>query len=79
MAAMKIRLNMNKLDRGLRIAGSVLLVYIGFVNTGILANSVINILLGSFGLLNLVSACAGFCPVYQLAQFSTHTEKVDKN
>lgn len=76
---MKFKLNMNKLDRGLRIAGSIFLIYIGFINTGIVTNSVINILLGSFGLLNLVSALAGFCPVYYLAQFSTQTGKMDKN
>lgn len=77
---MKIKLNMCKLDRGLRITGSVFLIYIGFFNTGITANSVINILLGSFGLLNLVSAIAGFCLVYHLANLSTHSDNIpDQN
>lgn len=76
---MKIKVNMNNLDRGLRIIGSIFLIYIGFFNTGIIVNSVVNTLLCGFGLLNLISAIAGFCPVYHLAQFSTYVKKPDHN
>ena len=76
---MRISVNMNKLDRAVRIIGSVLLVYIGFINTEILAYPVINMLLGSFGILNLVAASAGFCPVYHVAQFSTQIKKPNNN
>lgn len=69
---MKIKLNMNNLDRGLRVAGSVLLIYIGFSNTGLLNNVAINTLLGGFGVLNLFSAALGFCPIYYLAHLSTY-------
>lgn len=63
---------MNKFDRGLRIIGSLLLMYIGFFNTGILDNTAINTLLGGFGVLNFFSAIMGFCPVYYLARLSTY-------
>lgn len=69
---MKIQMNMSKLDRSVRITGSALLIYIGFVNPGLVSNHVINILLGCFGLLNLISAMIGFCPLYHLANLSTH-------
>lgn len=68
---MKIKVNMNMLDRSLRIVGSLFLIYLGFFNTGIIANGVINLLLGSFGVLNLASAVVGFCPIYYLANLST--------
>jgi len=69
-------MNMCNFDRGLRIIGSALLIYIGFFNTGLIGNMVINVLLGGFGLLNLVSAIAGFCPVYHCANLSTYRDQL---
>jgi uncharacterized membrane protein YuzA (DUF378 family) len=65
---------MNGLDRGLRIVLSLILIYIGFINTHFLSNMVVSYLVGSFGVLNLVSALIGFCPVYFMAHLSTYRE-----
>ncbi len=69
---MNIKRNLSGFDRVLRITGSALLMYVGFLNTGIVANIPINFLLGSFGFFNLIVAIIGFCPVYYLANISTH-------
>ncbi len=72
---MKIKLNLSRLDRVLRIIGSSFLIYVGFFNTEIIANIAINVLLGSFGLFNIIVAIIGFCPVYYLANISTYSDK----
>lgn len=75
---MKLKVNVNKPDRTVRIVAAVLLIYVGFINTEIIANSTINILLSSLGFINLLASITGYCPVYQLAQLSTHAEKNDQ-
>jgi len=75
---MNISKNMCLIDRGMRTGLSIFLIYIGFVNTGLVANTALNILLGGFGVLNLLSAVCGWCPVYWLANFNTcRTHSVD--
>ena len=69
---MNIQMNMCKVDRGLRIVLSLALIYIGFIDYHLLSNMVINYLIGAFGLLNLISALVGFCPVYFMAHISTY-------
>jgi len=69
---MKINKNLCMLDRALRITGSAMLIYVGFFNTDIISNIVVNTLLGSFGVFNIFVALVGFCPVYHLAHISTY-------
>lgn len=68
---MKIKMNMCRMDRSLRVIFSLILMYIGFIETQIINNTLINALTGGFGILNLISALLGFCPIYFLAQIST--------
>jgi len=69
---MTFKMNMCGIDRGLRIALSLALIYIGFIDSQLINNIVINYLVGAFGLLNLISALVGFCPVYFMAHISTY-------
>lgn len=69
--SMKLPINMNNIDRGIRIVFSLTLIYIGFINAELINNSIINYLIGGFGVFNLFSALAGFCPVYFFAHIST--------
>ena len=68
---MKVKRNMNCLDQLFRIALGVVLIYTGFVNTGLINSDVINWILGLFGIVNIVVAITRHCPVYSLADIST--------
>lgn len=68
---MQISRNMHPFDQVLRILLGLIMVYIGFVNQSLLDDSFFNMLLGGFGLLNLCSGFASFCPVYWMAGISS--------
>lgn len=68
---MKFKINMCLLDRALRTIGSIYLIYIGFINTELLANPLLNLMLGGFGVFNIIVVMVGFCPVYFIAGIST--------
>lgn len=63
--------NAGKLDRLLRTVIGVVLVYFGFINTGLIGQAVLTTLIGIFGIINLVVAVTGVCPVYTLAGINT--------
>jgi uncharacterized membrane protein YuzA (DUF378 family) len=68
---MKFKRNMHRLDQLVRIVLGVVLIYVGFINTGLINSDVINWILGLFGIVNIVVAIASYCPVYSLADIST--------
>jgi len=68
---MALNRNLHNLDITVRILIGVALVYIGFIDTGLVSNSVVRWLLGIFGIINIVAASARFCPFYSLAGIST--------
>jgi len=68
---MKFKRNMNRLDQLFRIVLGVVLIYVGFINTGLINSDAINWILGLFGIVNIVVAIASHCPVYSLADIST--------
>ncbi len=71
---MKFKRNMHRLDQLFRIALGVVLVYVGFINTGLINLDVINWILGLFGIVNIVVAVTRHCPVYSLADISTYKD-----
>lgn len=73
----KINKNMGTIDRIIRIIGGATLVYIGFFDTSIIANSVANLLLGVIGIANLFFSGIAYCPLYSLADFDTRNEKLE--
>lgn len=68
---MKLEHNMCPLDRAIRVGIAVGLMYVGFVNTFLIDESIINGILGAFGVINLFSAALANCPVYTIAGIST--------
>lgn len=62
---------MHNIDRGIRILIGFALIWVGFVDQGIVSNHLISWAIGLFGALNIVSGFAAFCPVYFAAGFST--------
>ncbi|AMJ92996.1 hypothetical protein AVL56_00895 [Alteromonas stellipolaris] len=68
---MAIQANLSLLDRSLRGAIGICVTAFAFLNGDIIDDVFIEILLGIFGGLNLISLFSGWCPVYQIAGVST--------
>jgi hypothetical protein len=68
---MAIHANLSLLDRTLRGAIGISVTAFAFFNGNIIDDVFIEILLGIFGVLNLISLLSGWCPVYQIAGVST--------
>ncbi len=68
---MAIQKNLSILDRSIRGAIGVAITGFALFNGDILQEPILEILLGLFGLLNLISLATGWCPVYHLANIST--------
>jgi len=68
---MKLKRNMCRFDRLVRLLIGAACIYIGFVETGIINQALVNALVGIFGVMNLIAAAVAFCPVYHAAGIST--------
>jgi len=73
--AMSLRRNMAVVDQLFRMTLGVALIYVGFVDTSLISNQLVNYLLGTFGSVNIASALLAHCPLYALANLSTYREK----
>lgn len=67
--------NMHKLDSALRIVLGCALVWVGFFDSTFISNSWVSGAVGVFGVLNIIAAVVGFCPVYHLAGLSTKAKE----
>ena len=67
--------NLHNLDRLIRVIIGIACIYVGFVNTSIISNSLISILVGVFGVVNIIAAAMAHCPIYHLAGISTYPAK----
>ncbi|MBU2239884.1 MAG: DUF2892 domain-containing protein [Gammaproteobacteria bacterium] len=67
--------NLHPADRIIR--GVVGIVFTGFAlfNGDYLEEPVLEVLIGVFGVLNLISLFSGWCPVYHVAGISTYKDK----
>ena len=66
-----IKRNLHNLDRLARVIIGIGCIYVGFVDTSIISNSVVSMLVGAFGVINIIAAAISHCPVYNLAGLST--------
>lgn len=74
-----IKKNMGKIDQLIRLLVGLTLIYIGFIETTIVSDSVLRWLLGLIGVVNFASALVATCPLYHLIHFSTcENKKVDE-
>lgn len=71
---MKIKQNLGVLDRILRIGISVAFIYFGFFDNPLVTDPTAGIILGLFGVGNMIVALVGNCPMYTLINFSTYYE-----
>lgn len=67
--------NLHPVDRTIR--GIIGLFFTGFAlfNGAYLEEPVLEVLIGIFGVLNLISLLSGWCPVYHLAGINTSHDK----
>lgn len=72
---MVLKPNMCKFDRGLRLILGAGLIYLGFIDTAIIGNSLACLLVGLFGVANIIFAFMGHCPVYMMANIGTLHQK----
>ena len=72
---MKFKRNMNRTDQILRLGIGVASIYVGFFDSSLIAEPVIAICLGIFGIVNIFSVATSHCPIYNMAGISTAAEK----
>lgn len=63
--------NLANWDRAARVVVGLVCVYLGFIDTSIIGSSLVAILVGVFGIVNIGAATVSYCPVYGLAGLST--------
>ena len=63
--------NMSALDRLFRASLGCGLVYLGFIAPELISIAFVNWMLGLVGVVNILVALAGHCPLYHLANVST--------
>ena len=63
--------NLGNIDRSIRgVIGVVMMAFVLF-NGDILQEPMLEVLLGIFAVLNLISLVSGWCPVYHIANIRT--------
>jgi hypothetical protein len=72
---MALTTNMGGVDRAIRVVVALGLLYVGLFDSGLVANQVVRCILVAFAIINLVTAMAGFCPLYHLANLSSVSRK----
>jgi len=68
---MNIKKNLCMIDRIARLSIGIACVYIGFIDTTLIANNIASFLIGIFGAVNLFAFVTSFCPVYAITGLST--------
>lgn len=65
--------NMHTIDRGVRLVIGLLCVYIGLIDSSLIANRIVAVIVGIFGIVNIYAFFTARCPVYAATGFSTCT------
>jgi uncharacterized membrane protein YuzA (DUF378 family) len=63
--------NAGGIDRVLRVVIASVLIYFGFINTALIGQTLIATLVGILGIVNILVAITGICPIYTIAGIST--------
>jgi len=66
-----LKKNMGLIDRLIRIAVGILLIYLGAINADIIMNTVVRYCLVGFGVINVATSIIAICPMYKLIDIST--------
>jgi len=63
--------NAGVVDRIIRTIIGAVLIYFGFINPGYIGQGFLAVLVGIMGLINILVAISGICPVYTIAGIRT--------
>ena len=63
--------NVGGIDRVIRVITALVLIYFGFINTALIGQALLATLIGIFGIVNILAAIIGICPVYAIAGINT--------
>lgn len=75
---MRLSVNLNSIDRVFRFSVGVICIYIGFIDSNLIPNQMVAVLIGIFGVTNIFAAFTSHCPVYAACGISTaKTQKSD--
>ena len=69
---MHFKRNLHAVDRVVRLVVGLGCVYVGFIDTSMIGNTLASTLVGLFGVINLFAAAFSFCPVYGVTGISTY-------
>ena len=74
---LKSSINMNRADQAIRTVAGIGMIYVGFIDTSILDDGFFNLLVGIFGVVNVVVGLVRVCPVYFVVGISSLREKTE--
>ncbi len=63
--------NMGRIDQVLRLGISIVLIYVGFVDQELINDHLTSMIAGIIGIVNLLSALIGICPLYSITGINT--------
>jgi len=66
-----MKTNVGRLDQVLRVGISLILIYVGFIDSSLIVDSLSSNIIGTIGALNLIVALSRFCPLYVIAGINT--------
>ncbi len=72
-----IQPNIGRMDQIIRLVISLAMIYIGFIDKTILPDPVSSLVLGIFGVINLVVALVRYCPLYAVTGINTYKPATD--
>jgi len=70
-----MKTNVGRLDQFLRIGISLVFIYIGFIDEGLIHDSLSSNIIGTFGVIFLIVAVIRFCPLYVITDINTCQKK----
>ncbi len=66
-----MKANVGRTDQILRIAVSLIFIYVGFIDEDFIYDSLSSRILGTFGVVFLIVAVVRFCPLYAITDINT--------
>jgi hypothetical protein len=72
---MAIKRNLHTIDRAIRLIIGVGSLVLTIGTPQVIGNDLVNLLVGLFGIVNIVAAVVANCPVYHVAGLSTYKDK----
>ena len=75
---MKLEKNVGMADRILRFGVSTFMIYLAFFDNSLIQDQLAAIVLGVFGIIIMLSAIVGACPLYGLVGFNSAADEHDE-